>query len=177
MKYEYSIVSVALMCYSYQIVGHNIVIDAYRAKDSSTTYCKCRLTSDKPSTLNLTNYNGVHPGIGCGSTVMVLAGGTSMSMNCFVTGRQLPINGSDVDILIENPQLASDTRYCLSIESADLSAVLSVSCDGDLLPSTTRKTSYTSTTEEINTATPLFTTDKVRDYSSCSSQAMNAKIQ
>ncbi|XP_062616619.1 uncharacterized protein LOC134278325 [Saccostrea cucullata] len=150
-------IPVALLCYNNQILGRHVVIDAYRAKESSTTTCLCTVSSDKPNTLNFTNYNGVHPEKGCGSSVIVQADGTSFSMNCFVTDKQLQINGSDVKINLEDPRLTSDTSYCISVESADSSAMLNISCEGDTLPSSTT-TLFPPTTEQEETSSSSLTT-------------------
>ncbi|XP_061167493.1 mucin-5AC-like [Saccostrea echinata] len=151
-------VPVALLCYDNQISGGSVVvIDGYRAKDSSTTNCQCSVSSHKPSRLNFTNYNGNYPGKECGSTLRIQADGTSIPMNCFVTDNQLPINGSDVNINLENPQLASNTDYCISIVSVDSTAKLNVSCYGDMLPSTTT-TQFPPTTEQEETSSSSLTT-------------------
>lgn len=108
------------MCYNNHVVGPRVVLDASRAKESSTTNCECTVTSDTPTKFNFSNYNNYHAGSGCGSTLMFTANGELASKKCYVEDMQLPssnLRDTSVDININNPQSAISTDYCILIES------------------------------------------------------------
>ena len=103
------------MCFNNQATGSQIVIDGYRAKESSTGNCECTITSDNATQLNFSSYDGIQLGAGCGSTVIFQVGGTTVSPNCFVSDVQFPY-ASPATVQMDN-QIAANTDYCISVES------------------------------------------------------------
>lgn len=113
-------IAAALMCYNNHVVGPRVVLDVFRAKESSTTECVCTVTSDTPTKFSFSNYNNYHPGGGCGSTLIFSANGEFASKSCFVDDMELPssnLTDTSVDISINGPQSAISTDYCVLIES------------------------------------------------------------
>lgn len=101
-------------------MGPRVILDVFRARDSSTTDCGCTVTSETPVKFNFSTYNNYHPGIGCGSSLLFTVNGESISKNCHVDNMQLPSSNRSntlVDINISGPQTAISTDYCVLIES------------------------------------------------------------
>lgn len=108
------------MCYNNHVVGPRVVLDVFRAKDSSTTDCVCTVTSDTPTKFNFSNYNNYHPGGGCGSALIFSVNGDFHSKQCYVVDMELPssnLTDTSVDISISGPKSAISTDYCVLIES------------------------------------------------------------
>lgn len=80
----------ALMCYNNHVVGPRVILDVFRAKESSTTNWECTVTSDKPTKFNLSTYNNYHPGPGCGSLLLFTVNGNFAPGICYVVDMQLP---------------------------------------------------------------------------------------
>lgn len=107
------------MCYNNHVIGSRVVLDVFRAKESSTTNCECTVTSDTPTKFNFSNYN-YHPGTGCGSALIFSVNGDFHSQQCFVDDMQLPSSNhtdTSVDISITGTRSAISTDYCVLIES------------------------------------------------------------
>lgn len=108
------------MCYNNHVVGPRVVLDVFRAKDSSTTDCVCTVTSDTPTKFNFSSYNNYHPGKGCGSALIFSVNGDFHSKQCYVVDMELPSSNrtdTSVDISINGPKSAISTDYCVLIES------------------------------------------------------------
>lgn len=111
------------MCYNNDVVGPRVVLDVFRAKDSSTTTtdCVCTVTSDTPTKFNFSNYNNYYPGGNdCGSTLIFSVNGDFHPKQCFVADMELPssnLTDTSVDISITGPKSAISTNYCVLIES------------------------------------------------------------
>uniref|UniRef100_A0A8W8JKM3 Uncharacterized protein n=1 Tax=Magallana gigas TaxID=29159 RepID=A0A8W8JKM3_MAGGI len=171
---EQASIPAALMCYNNDVVGPRVVLDVFRAKDSSTTTtdCVCTVTSDTPTKFNFSNYNNYHPGTGCGSTLIFSVNGNFHPQNCYVDDTQLPssnLTDTSVDISINGPKSAISTDYCVLIES---DVALNISCTGDSLSSllttqsvstteTTITTTKEATTQQTTSQTLPSTTDKL----------------
>lgn len=152
---EKASIPAALMCYNNHVVGPRVVLDVFRAKESSTINCECTVTSDTPTKFSFSNYNNYHPEPGCGSTLIFSANGEIISKQCYVEDMQLPSSNrtdTSVAININGPQSIISTNYCLLIES---DVVLNISCKGDSLSSllTTQAVSTTETMETTTTST------------------------
>eukprot|EP00105_Crassostrea_gigas_P028806 XP_011450564.2 PREDICTED: mucin-3A isoform X2 [Crassostrea gigas] len=168
---EQASIQAALMCYNNHVIGSRVVLDVFRAKESSTTNCECTVTSDTPTKFNFSNYN-YHPGTGCGSALIFSVNGDFHSQQCFVDDMQLPSSNhtdTSVDISITGTRSAISTDYCVLIES---DVVLNISCTGDSLSSllTTQSVSTTETTitttkeastQQTTSQTSPSTTDKL----------------
>lgn len=156
---EQASIPAALMCYNNHVVGPRVVLDVFRAKESSTTNCVCTVTSDTATKFNFSNYNNYHPGGGCGSTLMFSANGVFKLEQCFVDDMQLPssnLTDTSVDISINGPKSAISTDYCVLIES---DVALNISCTGDSL-SSLLTTQAVSTTETTTTPTKEVSTQQ-----------------
>lgn len=102
------------------VVGPRVILDVFRAKESSTTNCECTVTSDQPTKFNLSAYNNYHPGPGCGSLLLFTVNGKFVPVVCYVDDMQLPssnLTDTSVGILINGPQSVISTEYCVLIES------------------------------------------------------------
>ena len=103
------------VCYNNKEHGSQIVIDGSRAKESSTGDCQCTITSDNATQLNISSYNNIQPGVGCGSTVRLQVGGATVSQNCFVDSLRVPY-ASPATVQMDNI-LSANTDYCIFVES------------------------------------------------------------
>ena len=79
-----------VLCYNNKVYGGQIVIDGSRAKEFSTEDCQCSITSDNATQLNISSYNNIQPGVGCGSTVIFQVRAIHAPQNCFVSNVQIP---------------------------------------------------------------------------------------
>lgn len=110
----------ALMCYNNHVVGPRVILDVFRAKESSTTNCECTVTSDTPTKFNLSTYNNYHPGPDCGSLLLFTVNGNFAPEICYLVDIQLPssnLTDTSLDIRINGPHSAISTDYCVLIES------------------------------------------------------------
>lgn len=108
------------MCYNNHVIGPRVVLDVFRAKESSTTDCVCTVTSDTPTKFSFSNYNNYHPGGGCGSALIFSVNGDFHSKQCFVDDIELPSSNhtdTSVDISITGTRSAISTDFCVLIES------------------------------------------------------------
>lgn len=143
----------ALMCYNNHVTGSRVILDVFRAKESSSTDCYCTVTSDTPTKLNFSTYNNHIPGTGCGSTLLFIVNGNNIAKSCYVDDFQLPTsNRSDTSVNIQTsgPQSVISTDYCILIESGS-DVLLNLSCSGDSLQSLLT-TSTVPTTEPLETS-------------------------
>lgn len=148
---EKASIPAVLMCYNNNVVGPRVILDVFRAKESSTTECKCTVTSETPTKVNISTYNNYHPGRGCGSSLVFTENGNFKMANCYVDDMQLPSSNhtdTSVNIGINDPQTAINTEYCVMIES---DVLLNISCNGDSSLPSLLTTQTISTTEALET--------------------------
>ena len=106
------------MCFNNQATGSQLVIDGFRAKESSTGDCQCTITSDNATQLNFSSYNNIQTEVRCGSTVRFQVGGNTVSQkNCFVDNRQVPY-ASPATVKMENV-LSANMDYCILVKSGE----------------------------------------------------------
>nr|XP_022286725.1 mucin-22-like [Crassostrea virginica] len=162
---ENTSIPVALLCFNNHATGSQLVIDGFRATESSTGNCQCTITSDNATQLNFSRYDGIQLDKECGSTVIFQVGGKNAPQNCFVEDVQIPY-ASPATVQMEN-LLSANTNYCIFVES---DATLNISCSGDPMPSRTTTespsttivsttTASTTTTEQV-TSEPIATTEE-----------------
>lgn len=111
------------MCYNNHVAGLRVILDVFRAKESSTTDCDCTVTSGTPAKFNFSAYNNYQPGNNCGSTLVFIVNGNSKTGNCYVEDMQLASSNhtnTSVNIKLNDPQTAINTEYCVMIESGTI---------------------------------------------------------
>ncbi|XP_065927132.1 uncharacterized protein [Magallana gigas] len=151
---SYSI-PVASLCYQTSVTANRVVLDGFLTYQSSTTACSCTLTSSKSTTVRFAALNNLQPNYaGCGSNILVQAGGTSFTINCFVF-RNAPISPSQsVTLNFDKPSFGYDSNYCMLLKTDDSTALLTLNCNGDLnLPTLTQTPPTTSTSQPPTTTT------------------------
>lgn len=109
---------VSSLCYQTSVTSNRVVLDGFLTYQSSNTACSCTLTSSKSTTVSFVALNNLQPNyVGCGSNILVQAGGTSFIINCFVSGTA-PISPSQsVTLNFEKPPYVYDSNYCMLLNT------------------------------------------------------------
>lgn len=109
--------AVASLCYQSSVTAKRVVLDGFLTYQSSTTTCSCTLTSSKSTTVSFVALNNLQPNhAGCGSNILVQAGGTSFIINCLVSATA-PISPSQsVTLNFEKPPYRYDSNYCILLD-------------------------------------------------------------
>lgn len=110
--------AVASLCYQTSVTAKRVVLDGFLTYQSSTTTCSCTLTSSKSTTVSFVALNNLQPNhAGCGSNILVQAGGTSFIINCLVSGTA-PISPSQsITLNFEKPPYVYDSNYCMLLNT------------------------------------------------------------
>lgn len=110
--------AVASLCYQTSVTANRVVLDGFLTYQSSTNICSCTLTSSKSTTVRFAALNNLQPiHTGCGSNILVQAGGTSFTINCFVS-RNAPISPSQsVTLNFDKPSFGYDSNYCMLLKT------------------------------------------------------------
>lgn len=110
--------AVASLCYQTSVTSNRVVLDGFLTYQSSTTACSCTLTSSTSTTVSFVALNNLQPNhADCGSNILVQAGGTSFTINCFVS-RNAPISPSQsVTLNFDKPSFGYDSNYCMLLKT------------------------------------------------------------
>lgn len=106
--------TVASLCYKTSASFERVVLDGFLAHTSSTNICECTLSSSQNTTVRFAALNNLHPyHISCGSSIRVESGGTTIIINCYISG-DIPISPSQpVTLKFEKPEFGYNSNYCM----------------------------------------------------------------
>lgn len=160
----------ALMCYSNNVIGSRVILDVFRAKESSSSDCDCTVTSDTPTKFTFSTHNNLSPGSGCGSSLLFTVNGENVSRSCHVSDMQLPSsNHSETTVKIK----INDPHSAINGSNVVLN-MLTLSCNGDPnLPVVTQTTPSVTTMTSTTTASSSYpTSSSTVNQSTTTAQSM-----
>eukprot|EP00105_Crassostrea_gigas_P028807 XP_011450565.2 PREDICTED: mucin-5AC [Crassostrea gigas] len=145
---------VASLCYKTSASLGRVVLDGFLTQKSSENICDCTLNSSQNTTVRFAALNNLHPyQISCGSSIRVVSAGTTLIINCYISGDIRVSPSQPVTLKFEKPVYGYNSNFCMLMSPDNSNAFLTLNCNGDLNFSTSTQTPPSTSTPQPPTST------------------------